>query len=79
MLTFSVMEIGRTALIDDMYDNICEYIEEKMNELIDELDENTVMHLKRFLSTKDDKEVANNIKNELAILLFNERVSTLGA
>jgi hypothetical protein len=37
--------VGRTALIDDMYDNICEYIEEKMNELIDELDENTVMHL----------------------------------
>lgn len=65
--------IGRTRLIDDMYDNICEYIEDKMTELMDELDENDVMHIKRFLSTKDEEEVANRIKSELAILLFNKR------
>ena len=36
--------IGRTKLIDEMYIDICDYIEEKLDELIDELDDRVVIY-----------------------------------
>jgi len=63
--------IGRTKLIDEMYIDICDYIEEKLEELIDELDEHIVIHIKRFLEKKDDEKTINHIKTELTTLIFN--------
>ena len=69
--------VGRIRLIDDMYTNICDYIEEKLDELIDELDERDITYIKRFLSEKDDDKTANDIKSDLAMLLFNKRYTCL--
>jgi len=65
--------IGRKKLIDEIYDDICEYIEEKLDELIDELSESVIFHIKRFLDKKDDDEYADNIKLDLETLIFNKR------
>ena len=65
--------IGRKKLIDNMYIDICEYIQEKLDELIDELSESVIFHIKRFLNKKDEDEYSNNIKTDLRVLLFNKR------
>jgi len=54
-----------------LYYDICEYIEEKLDDLIDELDKTVVINIKRFLDKKDDEKEANIIKTEL--ILFNKR------
>jgi transcription elongation factor Elf1 len=65
--------IGRKKLIDEIYTDICEYIEEKLDELIDELSQSVIFHIKRFLDKKDDDEYADNIKIDLETLIFNKR------
>jgi len=65
--------VGRTRLIDEMYEDICEYIEEQMTALIDEIDEKVVILIKRFLARKDEDEIANDVKDDLCMLLFNKR------
>ena len=63
--------IGSKKLINILYYDICEYIEEKLDELIDELDKTVVINIKRFLDKKDDDEYADNIKIDLETLIFN--------
>ncbi len=65
--------ISSKKLINILYYDICEYIQEKLDELIDELDKSVVIHIKRFLDKKDDEKEANVIKTELRVLLFNKR------
>jgi hypothetical protein len=65
--------IGRKKLIDEIYTDICEYIEEKLDELIDELSQTVICHIKRFLDKKDDDEYADSIKIDLETLIFNKR------
>lgn len=65
--------IGKKKLIDEIYTDICEYIEEKLDELIDELSQSVICHIKRFLDKKDDDEYADNIKIDLETLIFNKR------
>lgn len=66
---------GRTELIDDMYDEICDYIEQKLSELIDEIDENNVARIQQFLSMKDDDDTIKRVKDDLRKLLFNKRTA----
>jgi len=63
---------GRTELIDDMYNEICDYIETKFNELKDEIDEKYVLRIQRFLEKRDDKKTQNTAKDDLIMLLFNQ-------
>lgn len=63
--------IGRTKLIDEMYIDICDYIEEKLDELIDELDDRVVTHIKRFLEKRDEDKTIERIKTDLTSLIFN--------
>ena len=65
--------IGRKKLIDEIYVDICEYIQEKLDDLIDELDKSVIFNIKRFLDKKDDDEYADNIKIDLETLIFNKR------
>lgn len=67
--------IGRKKLINILYYDICEYIEEKLDDLIDELDKTVVINIKRFLDKKYDEKETNIIKTELGVLLFNKRDS----
>jgi len=63
--------IGRTKLIDEMYVDICHYIEEKLNELIDELDKDVVDMIQLFLEKQDDEKTIHRIKTDLTSLIFN--------
>lgn len=63
--------IGRKKLIDEMYIDICDYIEEKLDEFIDELDEHIIIHIKRFLEKKNHEKTEKNIKTELTAIIFN--------
>jgi uncharacterized C2H2 Zn-finger protein len=63
--------IGKKKLINEIYIDICEYIQEKLDDLIDELSESVIFHIKRFLDKKDDDEYADNIKIDLETLIFN--------
>jgi len=63
--------IGRTKLIDEMYVDICHYIEEKLVELIEELDDVVVANIKRFLEKQDDEKTIHRIKTDLTSLIFN--------
>jgi hypothetical protein len=67
--------IGRKKLINILYYDICEYIKEKLDEFIDELDKTVVINIKRFLDKKDNEKEANIIKTELGVLLFNKQDS----
>jgi hypothetical protein len=44
-----------------------------MTALIDEIDEKVVILIKRFLARKDEDEIANDVKDDLCMLLFNKR------
>ena len=63
--------IGRTKLIDEMYGDICQYIEEKLDELIDELDKDVVEMIQLFLEKQDDEKTIHRIKTDLTSLIFN--------
>ena len=65
--------VSRTRLVDEIYIDVCNYIEEKLKELINELNEDIVISIKRFIEKKDYENVVCNIKFELEILLFNKR------
>jgi len=67
---------GRVQLIDDMYDDICEYIEKKLEELKEEIDEKYIARIKRFLAEKDDAKIVKVVKDDLRMLLFNEYSKT---
>jgi hypothetical protein len=54
-----------------MYVDICHYIEEKLVELIEELDDVVVANIKRFLEKQDDEKTIHRIKTDLTSLIFN--------
>lgn len=63
--------IGRTRLIDEMYTDICHYIEEKLDELIHELDDIVLANIQRFLENQYDEKTIRRIKTDLTSLIFN--------
>jgi len=65
--------VGRTNLIDEMYETICDYLEEKLNKLRNELDERVITLITNFLHKQYDDKISNDIKDELGMLLFNKR------
>jgi len=66
---------GRTELIDEMYDEICDYIEQKLSEFIEEIDEINIARIQQFLSMKDDDDTIKRVKDDLRKLLFNKRTT----
>jgi hypothetical protein len=65
--------VGRTTLIDEMYEDICEYLEEKVVEFADEIDVKFINKIRNFLEKKDEDNTASQIKDDLMMLLFNKR------
>jgi len=55
----------RENVLQEMVDNKTDILNEKFEELVEQLDELTVRKFRRFLDQKDDDAVANSIKRDL--------------
>ena len=63
----------RENILQEMVDNKTDILNNKFDELVDNLDEPTVRKFRRFLDQKDEDAVANSIKKDLRLLLYNKR------
>jgi len=66
--------VGRAMLLDDMYDDICDYIESKLKEFMTVLEPHIIMKIQRFLDEKEEEATATRIKEDLRLLLFNNNI-----
>ena len=63
----------RDDVLQNMVYNNTDKLNEKFEELMDELDEPTIRKFNRFLDKKDDNDVMNSIKKDLKLLMYNKR------
>ena len=63
----------KDELINKIYDDKKNYIEENLDEFIDSLSTSRKKALERWLSTDDADEKINKVKNEIKLLLYNKR------
>lgn len=59
--------------IADLKDNKQYYLENKFEEFYESLDENTKTKFNRFLSEKDTNDVENQIKENIKLILYNNK------
>ena len=63
----------KDKLINKIYDDKKNYIEENIDEFIDSLSASRKKALERWLVSDDDDERINKVKNEIKLLLYNKR------
>ena len=64
---------NRQATIDDLYDDKKNILVDKFDELIEQLPDHAIKKFKRFLHDEQEDKIANNIKEELKLLLYNNK------
>jgi hypothetical protein len=64
---------NRQTTIDDLYDNKKDILVEKFDELVNTLPEHAIKKFKRFLNDEQDDKIANTIKEELKLTLYNNK------
>lgn len=67
------MITDKNELLDDLYLENCDFLECKFIEKMDELDHHTVSRFQSFIDKKEEDETSNKIKQEIRVLLYNER------
>jgi hypothetical protein len=60
-------------LIDKLYDDKRNYIEENLDEFLDSLSKSQINALHRWLDVDDDHRYVKKIKNDIKLLLYNKR------
>ena len=66
--------MNRNEVIDDMYDDKSNILMEKLEELeSSNIDSNKLRKFKRFISKQNDDEIKNKIKEEIKLLLYNNK------
>jgi len=63
----------REKLLDDMYNNNCNYLADEFEDRHDNLDDITCRKIKKFLDSKDEDETTCAIKDKIKELLFNKK------
>ena len=63
----------KSTTLDTLLDNKCAILSDKYDELIDKLNEPTKKKFQRFLDEIDDDETKTQIKNDLKMLLYNNK------
>ena len=63
----------RDYTLDQIIDHKKEYLIEKFDELINELNKPIIKKFQRFLSIQDDDEVINKIKEDIKLILYNNK------
>jgi len=64
---------NKTDTLDTLYNEKFCILENKFQELIDDLPENVISKFRRFLNKSDDDNTKNGIKKELKLILYNHR------
>jgi len=64
---------NRNEVLDDLISNKTDYLIEQFDEFKDVLDESTLKKFGRFLNDQDEEYVINSIKDELKLILYNNR------
>jgi hypothetical protein len=62
--------------VQQLVDDKTAILSVKFDELMDKLDEPTVRKFQRFINESDDNEVVSKIKNDLKLLLYNNKKIT---
>jgi len=66
--------MNRNEVIDDMYDDKSNILIEKFEELeSSNIDKNTLNKFRRFINKQDDDDIKNKIKEEIKLLLYNNK------
>jgi hypothetical protein len=65
--------IDKNELVEDIYENKRDFIIQNLDNFINQLDENKKKSLKRWLDRDDDDESIKNTKNDIKMLLFDNR------
>ena len=69
--------VMKDELIDKMYDNKRDYIEENMDEFYNSLLPSQINALHRWLNVDDDHQYVQKVKNEMKLMLYNKRKMAL--
>ena len=69
--------VMKDELIDRMYDNKRDYIEENMDEFLNSLLPSQINALHRWLNVDDDHQYVQKVKNEMKLMLYNKRKMAL--
>ena len=65
--------VSRNELIDEIYEDACTYIADNLEEYRDSFSKQTVIKIQKFLDEKDDEDKMNQIKEDICVLIYNER------
>jgi hypothetical protein len=65
--------IDKNELVEDIYENKRDFIIQNLDKFIEQLDEFKKKSLKRWLNTDDDDISIKNTKNDIKMLLYNNR------
>lgn len=65
--------VSRNELIDEIYEDACTYIADNLEEYRDSFSKQTVLKIQKFLDEKDDEDKMNKIKEDICVLIYNER------
>ena len=66
--------MNRSEVIQDMYDDKSNILIEKFEELeSSNIDKNTLKKFRRFINKQDDDDIKNKIKEEIKLLLYNNK------
>ena len=64
----------RDDILQEMVENKTDILTDKFEELIKTLDESTIKKFKRFIDEKDEDNVADQIKKDLKLILYNKKI-----
>ena len=63
----------KNTTVDDMYDDKCDILVSKYENLKDHLDEKTMNKFTKFLNKYEDEEIKKNITKNIKLMLYNNR------
>ena len=65
--------VDKNTTIDDMYDDKCDILVNKYENLKDHLDEKTMNKFNKFLNKYEDENIKKNITKNIKLMLYNNR------
>ena len=63
----------RTDILDDMYESKRDILEDKFDELLNDLPKHAINKFSRFLNDQQDDKVIKNIKKDIKFILYNNK------
>ena len=64
---------NRKEIIDDMYDSKRDILSDKFDEILENLPDHAIKKFKRFLHDEQDNKISQKIKEEIKLILYNNK------